>query len=164
MPNTEDDPLDRGFDWRLKAALDRATPPPSNPRYASSVMGGARAWPLVPALVAAGATVLLAISAAAFTGSTNPLVWAERAGSTIQTVGHAPEAAPSPEPSPTTPRIAPAVQAQPTHEPDQQAKETAEPKESPEPKEKPEPTDSPEPSSNSGNHSGPRLSPSPPPS
>jgi outer membrane biosynthesis protein TonB len=162
MPNTEHDPLDRGFDWRLKGALDRVTPPPSNPRYASSVMGGARAWPLVPALVAAGATVLLAISATAFTGSTNPLVWAERAGSTIQTVNHTPEAAPSPEPSPTTPRQAPAAPAQPTHGPDQQTKETPEPKESPEPKERTEPTDPPEPPSGSGNHSGQRSSPIPP--
>jgi len=161
MPNTEHDPLDRGFDWRLKAALDRVTPPPSNPRYASSVMGGARAWPLVPALVAAGATVLLAISATAFTGSTNPLVWVERAGSTIQTVNHTPEAAPSAEPNPTTPRNAPAAQAQPNQGPDHQAN-TAEPKDSPEPTERPEPTDPPEPPSSSGNHSGQRSSPIPP--
>ena len=168
MPNTEHDPLDRGFDWRLKAALDRVSPPPSSPRYASSVMGGARAWPLVPALVAAGATVLLAISATAFTGSTNPLVWVERAGSTIQTVGHTTEAAPSPEQSPAgTPNRAPAAQAQPTHAPDQEVQETPGPKESPEPKETPEPnepTDPPGPSSNSGSHSNPRLSPTPPPS
>ncbi|HET6309939.1 MAG TPA: hypothetical protein VFH00_02910 [Candidatus Nitrosotalea sp.] len=161
MPNTEHDPLDRGFDWRLKAALDRVTPPPSNPRYASSVMGGARAWPLVPALVAAGATVLLAISATAFTGSANPLVWVERAGSTIQTVNHTPEAAPSAEPNPTTPRNAPAAQAQPDQGPDHQAN-TAEPKDSPEPTERPEPTDPPEPPSSSGNHSGQRSSPIPP--
>jgi len=112
MPNTEHDPIDRGFEWRLKAALDRVTPPSSNPRYASTVMGAARVWPLGPALVAAAATiVLLAVTATAATGSANPVVWAERAGSTMQSVGHTPEAAPSPEPSPETPHSAPAAPA-----------------------------------------------------
>jgi hypothetical protein len=161
MPNTEHDPLDRGFDWRLKAALDRVAPPSSNPRYASSAMGGARAWPIVPALVAAGATVLLAISATAFTGSANPLVWAERAGSTIQTVSHAPEAVPSPEATPTAPRNAPAAQGQPNQGPDHEAN-AQEPKESPEPKQTPEPKEPDEPSSDSGDKSGRRLAPSPP--
>jgi hypothetical protein len=161
MPNTEQDPLDRGFDWRLKAALDRVTPPSSHPRYASGVMGGARAWPLGPALVAAGATVLLAISATAFTGSANPLVWVERAGTTIQTVSHTPEATPSPEASPTAQHSAPAAQAQPTQGPDHEAN-TQEPNGSPEPKQSAEPKEPAEPSSSSGDHSGQRVSPSPP--
>jgi hypothetical protein len=117
MPNTEHDPMDRGFEWRLKAALDRVTPPMSSPRYASTVMGGARAWPIGPALVAAGAAmVLLAVTATATTGSYNPAIWAERAGTTIQSVGHTPESAPSPEPSPETPHLAPAAPAPPQHD------------------------------------------------
>ncbi|HEY8865262.1 MAG TPA: hypothetical protein VIO37_14015 [Candidatus Dormibacteraeota bacterium] len=149
MPNTEHDPIDRGFEWRLKAALDRVTPPSSNPRYASTVMGAARVWPLGPALVAAAATiVLLAVTATAATGSANPVVWAERAGSTMQSVGHTPEAAPSPEPSPETPHSAPAAPAQPTHDSEHDASQAPEPKESPEPTERSEPSES-------SSHSGP---------
>ena len=143
MSNTEHNPMDPFFEWRLKAALDRVTPPASTPRYASTVMGGARAWPVGPALVAAGAAmVLLAVTATATTGSPNPVVWAERAGSSIQSVGHTPEAAPSPEPSPETPHSAPAGPAQPTKDSEHEAAQSPEPAESPEPQ---EPKDRPEP-------------------
>jgi hypothetical protein len=146
MPNTEQDSMDRGLEWRLKAALDRVTPPSSSPRYASTVMGGARAWPLGPALVAAGATmVLLAVTATAATGSPNPVVWAERAGTTIQSVGHTPEASPSPEPSPETPHTAPAAPAQPAHDTEHDTTQAPEPQDSQEPREtreRPEPPDS----------------------
>jgi hypothetical protein len=146
MPNTEQDSMDRGLEWRLKAALDRVTPPSSSPRYASTVMGGARAWPLGPALVAAGATmVLLAVTATAATGSPNPVVWAERAGTTIQSVGHTPEASPSPEPSPETPHTAPAAPAQPAHDTEHDTTQAPEPSDSQEPREtreRPEPPDS----------------------
>lgn len=146
MPNTEQDSMDRGFEWRLKAALDRVTPPSSSPRYASTVMGGARAWPLGPALVAAGATmVLLAVTATAATGSPNPVVWAERAGTTIQSVGHTPEASPSPEPSPETPHTAPAAPAQPAHDTEHDTTQAPEPQDGQEPREtreRPEPPDS----------------------
>ena len=102
-------------------------------------MGGARAWPMVPALVAAGAVMLLAITASAFTGSPNPVVWAERAGSTLQSVGHSAEPAPNPEPSSQTQHSAPVAPAQQsTHEPDSEATDTPEPKETPEPRERPE--------------------------
>ncbi len=147
MPNTEHDPMDRGFEWRLKAVLDRVTPPPSSPRYASAVMGGARAWPIGPALVAAGAAmVLLAVTATATTGSYNPAIWAERAGTTIQSVGHTPEASPSPEPSPETRHLAPAAPAPPQHdtEHDETRAPQAESQESRATKELPE---APEPSS-----------------
>ena len=167
MPNTEHDPMDRGFEWRLKAALDRVTPPSSSPRYASTVMGNARAWPVGPALVAAGAAmVLLAVTATATTGSPNPVVWAERAGSSIQSVGHTPEAAPSPEPSPETPHSAPAGPSQPTKDSEHEAAQSPEPQESPEPKEPSEPKDRPEPpeaSSHSGDREAPRVTPTPPP-
>jgi hypothetical protein len=146
MPNTEQDSMDRGLEWRLKAALDRVTPPSSSPRYASTVMGGARAWPLGPALVAAGATmVLLAVTATAATGSPNPVVWAERAGTTIQSVGHTPEASPSPEPSPETPHTAPAAPAQPAHDTEHDTTQAPEPQDGQEPREtreRPEPPDS----------------------
>jgi hypothetical protein len=166
MPNTEHNPMDRGFEWRLKAALDRVTPPPSSPRYTSAVMGGARAWPIGPALVAAGAAmVLLAITATATTGSYNPAVWAERAGTTIQSVGHTPESAPSQEPGADTHRGAPVNPAQPSHEPAQSQKsespegpqkaETSEKPDKPEPKEEAEPSDPPI-------HSGPRPAPESP--
>ena len=147
MPNTEHDPMDRGFEWRLKAVLDRVTPPLSSPRYASAVMGGARAWPIGPALVVAGAAmVLLAVTATATTGSYNPAIWAERAGTTIQSVGHTPEASPSPEPSPETPHLAPAAPAPPQHdtEHDETRAPQAESQESRATKELPE---APEPSS-----------------
>ena len=167
MPNTEHDPRDPGFEWRLKAALDRVTPPSSSPRYASTVMGGGRAWPVGPALVAAGAAmVLLAVTATATTGSPNPVVWAERAGSSIQSVGHTPEAAPSPEPSPETPHSAPAGPSQPTKDSEHEAAQSPEPQESPEPKEPSEPKDRPEPpeaSSHSGDREAPRVAPTPPP-
>src|ERR1700737_858059 len=104
MPNSDHDPMGRGFEWRLKAALDQVTPPASSPRYESTVMGGARAWPIMPALVAAGAAMLLAITASVFTGSANPVVWAERAGTTLQSVGHTPEAGPGPGPKPGPPQ------------------------------------------------------------
>jgi hypothetical protein len=95
--------------------------------------------------------MLLAITASAFTGSANPVVWAERAGSTLQTVGH--EASPAPESSPAAHHSAPAGPAQPTHEPDREPAETPEP---PEPKESPEPKERPEPAEASGEHSGQR--------
>lgn len=166
MPNTEHDPMDPGFEWRLKAALDRVTPPSSSPRYASTVMGGGRAWPVGPALVAAGAAmVLLAVTATATTGSPNPVVWAERAGSSIQSVGHSPESAPSPEPSAETHRSAPVSPAQPSHEPaENQKSETPEPSEkpeSPDKPEKPELKEQPEPS-DPPIHSDPRPAPDSP--
>jgi hypothetical protein len=159
--------MDPGFNWRLKAALDRVTPPSSSPRYQTQVMGSARTLPLGPALLAAGATmVLLAVTATAATGSPNPVVWAERAGATIQSVGHAPvEAAPSPEPSPEQPaqkaQSAPAAPANPTHDPQHEAQQTPGPQDSPDPSQQAEPSDPP---IQSGNSSGQRLSPTPPPS
>ena len=163
MPNSDHDPMGRGFEWRLKAALDQVTPPASSPRYASTVMGGARAWPIMPALVAAGAAMLLAITASVFTGSANPVVWAERAGTTLQSVGHTPEAGPSPVSSPETHSAPIAGPAQPTHQPEQdgtQTPEPAEPAEPKEPKERPEPSESSV--SPSADHSGQRPAPAPP--
>ena len=91
-------PIAPGFDWRLKVALDRITPPAVLPRYAMA-KPAFRPWRLAPIALAGAATVLLALTAVAATGSANPVVWSERATSTIQSVGHAPEASPSPAPS-----------------------------------------------------------------
>ena len=166
MQKTDHDPIDPGFEWRLKAALDRVTPPSSNPRYATAGMAGARTWPVGPALLAAGATmVLLAVTVTAATGSPNPAVWAERAGSTIQSVGHPSETTPSPEPSSERPSQTPhsAVQAEPTHEPEaRQSPESAESKDKDTDKDRdsaPSHSESPSP-----DHSGPRVPPTPPPS
>ncbi|GAC1643406.1 MAG: hypothetical protein NVS9B11_12890 [Candidatus Dormibacteraceae bacterium] len=156
MPNPENDSMDPGFEWRLKAALDPVNPPASSPRYASTVMGGARAWAAAPALVAAGAAVLLAIIASVFTGSANPVVWAERAGSTIQSVSHTPEASPSPEPSAETSHSAPASPAAqvPQQPGENEHKDAPEPKQAPEPKETPEPEARAEPAESSIGPSG----------
>ena len=135
--------MDAGFEWRLKSALDRVNPPASSPRYASTLMGGAWAWPVAPALVAAGAAMLLAITASVFTGSANPVVWAERAGSTIQSVSHTPEPSPSPEPSSETSHSAPAAPAQATHDSEHDISERPEPSDQAEPNERPEPAEAP---------------------
>jgi len=115
MPDTDRDPLDPGFERRLKAALDRITPPASSPRYAEQAVTGLRPWRMAPIVLATGAACLLALSAAFTTGSPNPVVWTQRAASTIESVGHAPVTTPSPvssEPARATPRSSPAAPAQ----------------------------------------------------
>src|SRR3977135_2951703 len=98
MRSTDRDPRDPGFESRLKAALDRVTPPsPSRPHYQSAV-ATARPLRLAPLALAAAASALLALSATAATGSPNPVVWTERATTTIEAGGH-PAATPSTEPS-----------------------------------------------------------------
>lgn len=165
MPRTDHDPMGPGFEWRLKAVLDRVTPPASRPRYESVSMGGVRLWRAAPVLLAAATAVLLALTATAATGSPNPVVWTQRAASTIQSVGHAPEAAPSPEPSPETPQETPrsAPAAPPTHAPEHEAEASPspEPSERPEPSPRPEPTKSPSPSDDHLGSSSPSPSPSP---
>ena len=167
MPNTDHDPMDPGFEWRLKAALDRITPPASRPRYESASMGGVRSWRIAPVLLAGATAVLLAVTATAATGSPNPVVWTQRAASTIESVGHAPEASPSPEPNPERSEETPngGAAAQPTDEPEHEASPSPEPSEHPQVSPSPEPSESPKPSespSPSGDHSG-SSSPSPSP-
>jgi hypothetical protein len=73
--------------------------------------------------------VLLALTATATTGSTNPVVWTQHAASGFQSVGHAPEAIPAPpqpapEQSPPKPvrSSAPAAPVPaPTHQPQHSA-------------------------------------------
>jgi hypothetical protein len=146
-------PIAPGFDWRLKAALDRITPPAVIPRYAMAKRF--KPWRLAPVALAVSATVLLALSATAATGSANPAVWSQRAASTIESVGHSTEATPSPAPSPQGSSKAPA--APPTH--------VSAPKPSPKPAPTERPEQSPQPAE-SEDHSGsssPAASPKPPP-
>ena len=154
-------PIAPGFDWRLKAALDRITPPPVIPRYAMAKPF--KPWRLAPIALAGAATVLLALTAVAATGSANPVVWSQRAASTIEAAGHThetpPSPTPSPEKSPSTSRSAPA--AAPTH--GSTSKPTAKPTERPEQPSRstpsPNPTD--EHSGSSSPTSSPKPSPTP---
>jgi hypothetical protein len=97
MPIPEHNTLGPGFERRLKAALDRVAPPSpllSSARYRSgAAMLPRRTWRLVPVLVGIGAAGM-ALTAAAATGSPNPVVWTERAGSAIQSVSHTSVASP----------------------------------------------------------------------
>jgi hypothetical protein len=141
MRSSNRDPIGPGFEWRLKAALDRVTPPVSTPRYLSAT-AGVRTLHLAPFALAAAATALLALSATAATGSPNPVVWTERATTTIESVGH-PAATPSIEPGQPAKVQRGAPGPTSTHQPEHKAS----PK--PEPSESPEPTDS-----SSGDHTG----------
>ena len=127
--SSERDPLTPVFAWRLKAALDRVTPPASLPRYASVAVRQARPWRVAPFLLAAAMVVMLALTATATTGSPNPIVWTRDAASTIQSVGRTPDVIPTPQPVPeqAPPKqarsSAPAVAAPapaPTHQPQHQ--------------------------------------------
>jgi hypothetical protein len=154
-------PIAPGFDYRLKVALDRIKPPSVMPRYAMARQTF-RPWRLAPIALAGAATVLLALTAFAATGSANPVVWTERAASTIGSVGHAPEAAPSLAPSPeaTSDRKAPV--AAPTHKPAPKASPKAQPTEHPE--ESPRPVSNASATPSDEDHSGsssPRPSPAP---
>ena len=100
MPSTEHDRMDPGFEWRLKVALNRITPPASTPRYLSKSMGAVSALRIAPLALAAATAVLLALTATATTGSPNPAVWTGDAASTIGAVGHVAEPSPSMQPSP----------------------------------------------------------------
>lgn len=159
MPSTEHDGLNPVFGWRLKAALDRVTPPASLPRYASVSMGRARPWRVAPFLLAGATVVLLALTATATTGSPNPVVWTQHAATTIQSVGHAPEAIPSPQSAPEQAPVNPARSAPvapapaATHQPQHGASPTPGASEQPDEstQTQPEPTES---SNQRSGHSG----------
>jgi hypothetical protein len=151
MPTTEHNRMDPGFEWRLKAALDRMTPPPTLPRYAMMPAGGVRPWRIAPYLLAAATAVLFALAATATTGSPNPAVWTSQAGSTISgAVEHAAEPSPTPQPSPTTalppPAVSKIVAPAQTHQPVHITTPKPEPSDRPEGSPRAEPTASPTPS------------------
>ncbi len=173
------------FERRLKAALDKVVPPSpllSSARYRAGIARRlGRAWRFAPGLVAIGAAGM-ALTAAAATGSPNPAVWRDRAGTVIQNVGHFPGTSPKAVQSPrSTPRATSQGQGTGTSHSTPSSGHEVEPKVSPEPtdrhgesprptptpSERPEPTPSerPEPSPSPDDHSGKNEpSPSPTPS
>jgi hypothetical protein len=156
MPIPERELLGPGFERRLKAALDKVVPPSpllASARYRMSAPRRiGRAWRFAPALVAAGAAVM-AISATAATGSPNPSVWRDRAGTVFQSVTHLPGVSPKAVQSAKPPKGTPAGQETgtgrttppATHEPQPRPTERPEPTDTPQPAEPPEPSPTPEP-------------------
>jgi hypothetical protein len=165
MPNTEHNRMDPGFEWRLRAALDRITPPLALPRYASMSVSGVRPWRVAPYLLAAATAVLFALAATATTGSPNPAVWTSQAGSTITAVEHAAAPSPSPTPSPAPPPAASrkVAAAAPTHQPEHSAAPRPEPSDRPQESPRAQPTASPSPWPEHSATSSPSPSPTPSP-
>ena len=154
MPIAENGPLGPGFERRLKAALDSALPPSplaSSARYRAGARRPVRPWRYAPALAGVAAAAM-ALTAAAATGSPNPMVWTERAGSAIQSVSHVPGAGPR---APQSPRPEPSHQGSSGQGP---GRATPSSGRDVDPSPAPEPTDNPEASP------GPEASPSPEPS
>ena len=148
MPIPERELLGPGFERRLKAALDKVVPPSpllASARYRTGATRRmSRAWRFAPALVAVGAAAM-AISATAATGSPNPSVWRDRAGTVFQSVSHLPGTSPKAAQSAKPPKASPASQGTgPSHSTPSSGHQT-EPKESPEPTVRAEPTHRPEP-------------------
>ena len=112
MPITDRGRLGPGFERRLKTALDSVVP--SAPLFAryfvTTPAQSGRPWRFASALVGIGAVGVMALSAFAETGSANPVVWTQRAASTIQSVSHIPETSPPPSPSPDAHVAAPVSQ------------------------------------------------------
>jgi hypothetical protein len=164
MPTTEHRRMDPYFEWRLKTVLDQITPPASFPRYASMPARRITPWRIAPIMLAAAASILLALAATATTGSPNPAVWTGDAASAIGSVRHTVEASPGPVPSPAQPPAPPrkAAVPAPSHQPEHKASPRPQPSDRPEESPRPRPSASPSPSEDhSGSSSG---SPSPSPS
>ncbi len=171
------DQLGPDFDERLRAALERFRPPTPMPQRArfnrpqptSYRLGGFR-----PALAAFGAlaALILMVAATAASGSPDPVVWTQRAvttvETTVETVTHVSESSPSPstERAPQS-QSKPPAQAAPLKTADRQ-RDSSEPTDGSrtEPKESPNPShaqsqdhqESPSPDSDEGH----RQSPTPP--
>jgi hypothetical protein len=169
MPTTEHN-LGPGFDRRLKAALDAAVPPSpllSSARYRSGAgRRSVRLLRLAPALIGAAAAAV-ALTAAAATGSPNPAVWTQKAGSVINSVGHPPSSSPKPKPKPSPSRASQpgpgstSGHATPSSGRDVEPTPGSEPTDRPEPSAQPQPSPSPEPSSDGSGGGEPSPSPSP---
>jgi hypothetical protein len=158
MPIPENDPLDPGLKSRLKAALDQVTPPPALPRYAAATTGRARVGRAASLALAAGASVLLALTATATTGSPNPVVWTQRAASEIEAVEHGAKGSPTPESTneaKETPKNVTGVQ--PTSPPERET--SPEPTEHPAQSPQAEPSGSPSPGDDHGDGFNPSPSP-----
>src|SRR5450759_3847573 len=165
MPGTERHRMDPYFEWRLKAVLDQFTPPASFPRYASMPARRVTPWRIAPVMLAAAASILLALAATAKTGSPNPAVWTGDAAAAIGSVRHAVEASPGPVPSPAKPPAPPrkAAVPAPTHQPEHQASPRPLPSERSEESPRPQPSASPSPSKDLSGSISPNPSPSPSP-
>lgn len=144
------DQLGPDFDERLRAALERFRPPTPMPQRArfrrpqptSYWLGGFK-----PALAAFGAlaVLILMVAATAASGSPDPVVWTQRAVTTVEgtveTVTHVSESSPSPSPvRAPQPQSKPPAQAAPvkTAAPERDSSgpttgSRSQPKESPEP-------------------------------
>jgi hypothetical protein len=109
MPKTERDPLGEGFDWRLRAELNRIQPRFSSPRYLSPDAHRIGTWRLAPAGLALGIIGILGLSAYAATGSANPVVWTQRIVTTIEPNVVEPPPTPTSNPTPTQRGVAPAA-------------------------------------------------------
>src|SRR5450759_1908556 len=103
MPSTEHNRMDPYFAWRLKAALDQFTPPASFPRYASMPARRVTPWRIAPVMLAAAASILLALAATAKTGSPNPASGTGDPAAPTGSVRHGVKASPGPVPSPAKP-------------------------------------------------------------
>ena len=167
MPIPDDKMLGSALEKRLKAALDEVMPPSPHLSSARYRMGAAkglnRAWRFAPALVAIAAAGV-ALTATAATGSPNPAIWRDRAGTVLLGVSHFPSSSPkavqSPKPQPRA--SSPSQVSRPTpsnHE--LEPRPTSEPTERPEPSPSPEPTELPEPTPTSDSTGGSEPSPTP---
>ena len=160
MPITDDELLGPGLEKRLKAALDEVVPPSTSLSSARYRLGAARrlsrAWRFAPALVAIAAAGV-ALTATAATGSPNPAIWRDKAGSVIQNVSHFPGTSPK---QALSPKPSSAGQSSASHPTPSDGHES-EPKRSPEPSERPEPTQRPEPSPSPEPTERPEPSPTP---
>jgi len=171
MPIPDDEMLPAGLEKRLKAALDEVTPPSPSLSSARYRMGAARglnrAWRFAPALVgivAAGAV----LTATAATGSPNPAVWKDRAGTVLLNVGHfpGPKASPNPRVSPSdehkeTSRPTPSSSRQPKESPEPTERPESSPRPEPAPSERPEPAPTPDSSGGHDTSGGSEPSPTP---
>jgi hypothetical protein len=162
MPTTERSTLGPGFERRLKAALDAVVPPSPllvSARYRTpAARRPVRLLWLTPALVGAAAAAV-ALTAAAATGSPNPAVWTQKAGSAIKSVTHIPEASPKPSSRPSPSHLSQPGPGAAGGRPTPSSSRDVEPSPAPEPTDSPEPTPSPEPSDHSGDEPNPSPSP-----
>ena len=112
-----DDLLGPGFEWRVRAVLDRVQPPHTAPRYLSVTPGGTLRTAFVRAVpaVAVGVAGLL-LTAYAATGSPNPVIWTQNAASAITSITRAPEPSPAAEPSSAPVQVPARVQSPPPDE------------------------------------------------
>jgi hypothetical protein len=159
------DRLGAEFEERLRAELDRVRPPtpmPENARFAEPRPRFRRFGRLQLAVGMAGALAVVTVVAASAASGTDPASWPQRAVTTVESVTHVGEPAPSPAPEkPSQTETRPPAQSEPSkpktavpqrNSPESSDGSRTEPKESPEatPKQsrvRPSPSPSPSPNS-----------------